>query len=110
MTESHPAHVYRVDKFDVPVEAIDEVLSNVRRTHDLLRDQPGFVQDLVLEQSGGPGRFNLVTIVEWESQEAIEDAKDAVRAMHERIGFDPQELITRFEIEADLATYTRLDD
>lgn len=58
--------IYRVD-FVVPDHAREEFINRVRRTHELLRTQPGFLQDFVLEQSSGPGEFNFVTVVEWES-------------------------------------------
>ncbi len=64
--------VYRVDKFVVPGPAREEFLERARRTHALLKAQPGFLQDLILEQSSGPGEFNFVTIVEWASHEAVE--------------------------------------
>ncbi|TIT70125.1 MAG: antibiotic biosynthesis monooxygenase, partial [Mesorhizobium sp.] len=64
--------VFRVDKFVVPAAAREEILSKVRTTHELLRQQQGFVQDFLLEQFSGPGEFNLVTIVEWESQAAVD--------------------------------------
>lgn len=109
MTGSQQFHVYRVDTFIVPSEARDEFLARVRRTHDLLREQSGFIHDLVLEQSGGPATFNFVTIVEWEDADAIEGARNAVGAVHERESFDPQELFSRLGIDADVATYTRID-
>lgn len=109
MTESPDASIYKVDKFVVPSEARDEFLLEVRRTHGLLEEQPGFVRDLILEQSGGPGRFNFVTMVEWRSEEAILDARGVVNDMHERHGFDPEELFERRGIEADIATYVRDD-
>lgn len=54
---------YRVDKFKVPRAARNDFLERVLSIHELLRTQPGFVQDFVLEQVGGPGSFNIVTIV-----------------------------------------------
>ena len=48
--------VYRVDKFVVPDQAREEFWSHVRRTHLVLRDQPGFIADYLLEQIAGPGR------------------------------------------------------
>lgn len=109
MSETQTTRIYRVDKFVVPGEARDEFLRQLRRSHAVLQKQPGFVRDLVLEQSAGPGEFNFVTIVEWESQDAIENARDAVGDMHEREGFDPQEMFSRLGITADVATYTRID-
>jgi len=99
--------VYRVDKFVVPAEARAEFITKVQNTHDLLRTLPGFVQDFVLEKSAGPGEFNFVTIVEWESAEAIVNARAAVMAMHERIKFNPQEMFEQLGIRADLGNYVR---
>jgi len=90
---------YRVDKFVVPEQASEEFIGRVRNTHELLRTQPGSFQNFVLEQSAGPGEFNFVTFVEWESSEAIESARAAVMAMH------PQEMFARLGIKADLANY-----
>ncbi len=71
--------------------------------------QPGFVRDVVLEQTSGPGRFNVVTLVEWQSQSAMEAAKAVVMAAHAKSGFKPQELFARLGIEADIANYTAVD-
>jgi heme-degrading monooxygenase HmoA len=101
--------IYRVDKFIVPDDARSEVIGKLRATHALLKEQPGFVQDFVLAQLSGPGEFNFVTIVEWESQEAVEDARSAVMALHREMNFDPQEVFARLHIKADLANYRRLD-
>jgi heme-degrading monooxygenase HmoA len=101
--------IYRVDKFIIPDEARSEVIDKLRSTHALLKEQRGFVQDFVLEQSSGPGEFNFVTIVEWESEEAVENARSAVMALHREMNFNPQELFDRLRIKADLANYKRLD-
>src|SRR4029079_7831551 len=95
-TAAAPAgRFYRVDKFIVPETARDEFLSRVFQTHQVLRRQPGFVGDLLLEQSGGPGRFNFVTVAEWESEDFVPGARAAVQAMHRSQNFDPQELFQR---------------
>lgn len=104
-----PATVYRVDKFVVPGGARDEFLERARRTHALLKAQPGFLQDLILEQSSGPGEFNFVTIVEWANQEAVEKARAAVLSLHREMNFNPQEVFARLDIKADIANYKRLE-
>ncbi|AUV84261.1 antibiotic biosynthesis monooxygenase (plasmid) [Salinigranum rubrum] len=105
MSDGQPVHVFRVDKFVVPDDARDEFVRELRRTHNLLAEQPGFVQDSLLEQSDGPGEYNFVTIVEWENHEALETARDVISALHERSGFDREELFTRHDIRADIAAY-----
>src|SRR5690606_35278998 len=69
MTKLKP--IYRVDKFIVPEGARDEFLSRIMETHRILRTQPGFLKDSILEQSGGPGKYNIVTVAEWTNQESI---------------------------------------
>ncbi|MFS8583033.1 MAG: antibiotic biosynthesis monooxygenase family protein [Limnochordales bacterium] len=99
------AAIYRVDKFVVPEAARDEFLARIRETHELLRRQPGFIRDAILEQVAGPGKFNIVTIAEWQDQAAIDAARDVVRRAHAQRGFSPQETMKRLGIEADIADY-----
>jgi len=101
-------HVYRVDKFLVPEPAREEFLARVRQTHEVLRTMPGFVRDLLLDQSSGPGELNIVTVVEWESAACVEEAKTAVAALRSKSDFDPQAMFARLGIRADLGEYRRL--
>jgi|SRR5580692_4012199 hypothetical protein len=101
--------VFRVDKFAVPRDARGEFLEKVHATHALLQTQAGFVQDAILEQTAGPAEFNFVTIVEWESAAAIEPARQAVTALHQRMNFDPREMLARLGIRADLGNYKRVE-
>jgi len=107
---SFESHVYRVDKFVVPAAARREFLDRVRQTHEVLRRQTGFIRDLILEQSAGPGEFNFVTLVEWESEAVLADVRAAVAAFHKEIAFDPQELFTRHGIKADIGIYAGITE
>lgn len=108
MSQSNSHHVYRVDKFIVPEQARTEFMEKVKPTHVLLKTLPGFVQDFVLEQSTGPGKFNFVTLVEWENEAVMAQARTAVATLHQQMNFNPQELFTRLGIQADLANYRRM--
>lgn len=109
ISQQHPGQLYRIDKFRVPAPARTEFLGKVRITHELLRTLPGFIQDLVFEQSDGPGQFNFVTLVVWENRAALEAAKPAVLAKHRDIGFSPSETFERLKIEADVAIYSQIE-
>jgi|SRR5271166_3505401 len=102
-------NVYRVDKFLVPDHAREEFLARVQATHAVLRAQAGFVGDAILEQTSGPGEFNFVTIVRWENAEAMEPARQAVTALHEKMQFKPREMMARLGIRADIANYKDVD-
>ncbi len=101
--------IFRVDKFVVPAHAREEFLTRVHATHEVLRTQAGFVREAILEQTSGPGEFNFVTIVEWENSDAIEGARRAVAALHQKMNFDAQAMINRLEIRADIANYKRVE-
>jgi hypothetical protein len=79
--------IYRVDKFVVPAHAREAFLVRVHATHEVLRTQAGFVRDTILEQTSGPGEFNFVTIVAWENGDAVEGARRAVAALHQKVSF-----------------------
>jgi heme-degrading monooxygenase HmoA len=108
-SSSESRRIYRIDKFNVPSSARKEFIDKVHGTHQILRTLPGFIQDNVLEQIGGPGEFNFVTLVIWDSTESLEAARKAVMAKHEEIGFNPQEMFARLGIKADLANYKQID-
>ena len=100
--------LFRIDKFSVPEGGKHEFVQRVRETHEFLKTLPGFVRDLVVEKTSGTGVFNYVTLVEWESEEAILAARNAVHAHHAALNFNPQELWSRLGIEADLANYQKV--
>ncbi|AXK81021.1 antibiotic biosynthesis monooxygenase [Pseudolabrys taiwanensis] len=97
--------VYRVDKFVVPAAARAEFMTRIATIKGLIDAQPGCRQNLVLEQVSGPGAFNVVTFVEWESADALENAKTAVTVRYKEMNFNPQDLIARLGITADMANY-----
>ncbi|MFC6617520.1 antibiotic biosynthesis monooxygenase family protein [Deinococcus radiophilus] len=101
-------HTFKVDKFIVPEGAKAEFLEKVHATHQLLEQQPGFVRQVLLEQHGGPGEFNIVTFVEWDNQDAIDAARQAIHELHQQLNFDPQEMWARLSVRADPATYREL--
>lgn len=102
-------HVFRVDRFTVPAGARDEFLMRVTATHKILASQRGFVRDVLLEQPARPDGFNLVTMAEWESQEAIERAREVIGDFYHQLGFDPTEMFGRLGIRAERGNYRPLE-
>jgi heme-degrading monooxygenase HmoA len=101
--------LYRIDKFIVPAAARAEFLPRVWKTHALLRKQPGFVRDHILEHTDtAPGQHIVLTFAEWESEEAVQNARAAVQAMYAQEGFNPHELLARLGIQADLGYYQEI--
>ena len=101
--------IVKLDKFVVPNSARDEFLPKVMGIMELLKAQPGYIQGFILEQPGSTGKFNLVTLVEWENKQAAEDARGAVMARQKATGFNPQETMARLGIGADMGFYTPIN-
>lgn len=99
------ASLFRVDKFVVPAAVRETFLEGVRSIHQLIGAQPGCVQSHVLEQVGGPGEFNFVTIVEWADAQRMEAARRVITAHQEQAGIDVEAFRARYGIRADVAAY-----
>ena len=99
------ASIFRVDKFIVPEAARDAFVERLKTIQALLDGLEGCLQNLVLEQISGPGTFNFVTIVEWASQEAMENAHTIAAAEYGKTNFNPQEFMQRLGITADMGNY-----
>ncbi|WP_193161565.1 antibiotic biosynthesis monooxygenase family protein [Microbulbifer hainanensis] len=107
-TQTPNTRVYRLDRFVVPTAAHDEFIRRVQETHSLLREQPGFVQDFLLESPRDSGSFTLATLVEWRDQQAIEAARTKVAEQHRISGFNAQALMAKLGIQAELGNYKSL--
>ncbi len=101
---------YRIDRFVVPDAARAEFLGRVRMTHDALRQQPGFVRDALLEHPGETGESVILTIAEWQNLAVTSAARAAIAALHIRENFNPQELMARLGIKAELGNYFPVAD
>lgn len=97
--------VYRLDRFVVPPAARREFLMRVSETHAILRRQPGFIQDFLVEKPADDGGTVIVTMVEWDSRETVERVVPVVRAAQRQAGFDPRETIARLGITGDIGLY-----
>lgn len=99
------ASIFRVDKFVVPEATREKFVERLRTIQALLDGLEGCLQNLVLEQVSGPGTFNFVTIVEWASQEAMDNARNVATAEYARTNFNPQAFMQQLGITADMGSY-----
>lgn len=102
------APFFRIDKFIVPDAARAAFIAAVDDTDEVMRGQPGFVRHEILEQVGGPGEFNFVTVAEWESDDVVPAVAAAIARRHAARGFDRNAFFAQHGITADIATYRAL--
>lgn len=102
------ARAYRLDRFIVPHSAREEFLPRIHSIHALLKTQPGFIQDFLLEQPIDDQCFSLVTLVEWQDQASIAAARMEVKARYEKTGFNPQQAMEQLGITMEMGNYKSL--
>lgn len=100
--------IFRIDKFVVPPASMAAFMARVQRSRELLGALPGCRQHLVLTQTGGPGEFNVITVVEWADSAALSDAKSAMDEQYARERFDPADFMKNLGVRADLGLYTEV--
>ena len=96
-----------IDTFVVPPESQSKFLERTRTVQSFLKTLPGFVEGFLYERTDGPSRFNFVTTAVWDSDAAFENAKKAVAAEFQRLGFSPQEIVKKLGIETERAVCNR---
>ena len=102
------APYFRIDKFIVPEAARQAFIDAVDDTDSVMRGMPGFVRHDLLEQVGGPGEYNFVTVAEWESDDVVPAVAAAIARRHAIRCFDRTAFFAKHGIRADIATYRML--
>ena len=97
--------VFRVDKFHVPESSRRAFIARLRAVHAFLDQSDGCLQNHVLEQVSGSGRYNVVTLVEWRDEASYAAAREAAAARYRAEGAEPQAILADLGIDADLGIY-----
>jgi heme-degrading monooxygenase HmoA len=100
--------IYRIDRFELPESAREELLTAVLHTHELLRQQAGFEYDLLVEEPLPDGRLHVLTVAAWRDEESTVAAKAAIAADRATTGFDPAELLTRLRVTPEFGMYRQI--
>ncbi len=99
------ASVFRIDTFVVAADALPTFIEQVRRIQRILSTVPGCQQNLVLTQAGDVREFNVITLVEWVSAEAMVAAKAVMQERYAEEGFDPPSFMQRLGVRANMGLY-----
>lgn len=95
LTAELAATVFRVDKFVVPSTSLPAFMARMKEIQQMVRELPGCRRDLLLQQTGGAGEFNVVRIIEWASTEAVTSALATMQQRFKDEGFDPTAFFVR---------------
>ena len=98
-----------IDKFFIPGESKTEFVTRMKLNRDFIKNLPGFAGDKVYEHTDEDGNFILVTVATWQSNEALNKAKEAVQREYQRINFNPPEMLNRLHIRMEREIYSELE-
>lgn len=105
MSEIRNGRVVRVNRFSVPEEARRQFMELLERTHRVMRAQPGFIDDMVLEQQAGAGLLSLITIIQFEGEHVLQPIIAAVARSDREAGIDRQALSRELGVETNVGFY-----
>ncbi len=94
-----------IDKFVIPQNGKQEFTERMNFNRDFIKNLPGFLGDAAYERTDENGDMIFITVANWESEEALNQAKLKVQAEYQRIGFNPAELLSRLNITMERAVF-----
>lgn len=97
-----------IDKFVIPAAAKAEFFERMQINRQLIKTLPGFISDAVYVSTDDSENLNCITIAQWESLEAVTNAKAVVQAEYKKQGFDLSGMLKRLNIKMERGTYKEL--
>lgn len=106
----HKSSISLIDKFFVPAASKAEFYERMHFNRHFLTNMPGLIRQDAYEYTDHDGNLICVTIAEWESNEVIEKAKEAVQAEYKREGVDLPAILKRLNITMDRGIYKEVSE
>ena len=95
-----------IDRFIVPAYAQQEFIERMQYNRGFISQLNGFIGDEVYQYTDSNGNLIVATVAKWQNQQAITNAKSAVFAEYERIGFNPADFYKRLNIQMERGIYS----
>ncbi len=105
--EDLPMEVVLIDKFAFPEESKAKLMEAARRSSEIIRNLPGFVEAYVYESADTERKPSLVTVAVWKDETSFENARKLVAESYKRIGFDPQSTMHSLNVTIERGVYRR---
>jgi steroid delta-isomerase-like uncharacterized protein len=99
-----------IDRFLVPAAAKEKFYERMNTNRQLIKKLPGFIDDVVYTSDDEHGNLICVTVASWESQEALQNAKNVVQQEYQKQGFDLKEMMKQLNISVDRGVFTEVSN
>ncbi|TCR06913.1 hypothetical protein [Neorhizobium sp. JUb45] len=97
--------VIRVNRFSVPTDSRDAFMAFLKRTHDIIRAQPGVIEEMIIERQVTVDHFSMLAIIQFENENVLQPIIAAIAEADRNDGIDRQDVSRRLGIEADTGFY-----
>lgn len=96
-----------IDSFVVPDASKATFVEKAKESAGFLRTLPGYIEGYIYEKTAGDSAHNVITTAVWQDQAAFEDAKKSAAEEFQRVGFNPQEIMSKLNVTVQRAVYQR---
>jgi heme-degrading monooxygenase HmoA len=94
-----------IDKITVPPSAVAAFAEKSGYIRNILRQQLGFVKDEAFQQKDENGHLMVITIVTWENQKHLDNAKIFIQAHMKKAKINMPEFLTQNGIVIERGIY-----
>lgn len=98
-------NVALVDKMIVPKSSVEELRKQSSEIGKFIKSLPGLISQQAFEKEDAEGNLVIQTTAIWESQDALNNAREAVQGEFKRLNLDTHDLFTRLNIKVERAAY-----
>lgn len=96
-----------IDKFFVPVIAIQSFQERMKINREFIKTLPGFMGDEVYKRFDENGNLTCLTIAKWAGEEALRKGKEAVQEEYKKQNFIPQKMFEELDITLERSNYKK---
>jgi len=104
-----PEPIFRINRFSVPSDSRADFMALIGDTMAVIRRQPGFVRDVVLENATGLGASSVMTLIEFAHRSVLPGVIEALAADDRSRGLDRPVELARLGVKAENGLYSLLD-
>jgi len=97
-----------IDRFMVPKAAMQDFRNRIKLSMQIIGKQAGFVANKAYEQIDHKEESTYITVVTWESREALEKSMPCVQMEYDKLSFDPSKTMESLHIALDRGIYTEV--
>ncbi len=99
-----------IDKISIPKKAIAAYAEKSLFIRNTLRQQPGFVNYEIFQQTGDSGDLRVMTVATWKDRQHMDDASVVVRGAMQKAGINMPAFLEQQGITMERGIYQTVEE